>query len=409
MTARPVRVLAAVVVPPHLSVSGAARAAEHLSAAVADLDGFTVDVATMAGAHPEDPEDGGLHHLPVTVSNPLGWTSSFLPNRFRTLFYRSDIPQRARWGDYDVVHIHNPTPALEMWRVARAARRAKVPYVVSTHGFVEIADARKVHGMGRALGAVWWLLVDRPVRLVVRHATEVFVLSPADVPIVEELGGDAARTTVVTNGVALPAVTAADDRAAALARLGVPGDADLGAGRPLRCFFLANHTRNKGLDVLLDAFVRLERPAVLVVGGDKRDLIDYDSYSSRCRPDQRLVFTGRLSDEEVAALFQWTDALVFPTLADTFPLVVLEAMANGTPVVASTVGGIPHQVDEHTGVLVPPGDVDALLAALGQLADTDPATRAAMGRAARDRVEKDFSWASAGAAAAAAYRRIVRR
>ena len=71
--------------------------------------------------------------------------------------------------------------------------------------------------------------------------------------------------------------------------------------------------------------------------------------SAKCRPDQQIIVTGRLRDDEVGAALRRSDLFVFPTLADTFPLVVLEAMAHGVPVLASRVGGIPHQLDERCG------------------------------------------------------------
>jgi glycosyltransferase involved in cell wall biosynthesis len=400
------RVLAAVVVPPHLSVSGASRAAEHLTEALAGYADVDIDIANMS-----QPAAGGVPHgggstprrLPVRTWNPLGWTRRFLPNRYRTLLYGSDLPRKVAHGGYDLVHLHNPTPSIEMMRVARAARRAGVPYVISTHGFVEIADGPVINAMGRAQRAVWAVMVDRPVRWAVRHATRMFLLSPADRPVVDRLDGAAVPASIVPNGVAVPAdVDPADDREH-LERIGV-------ATRPegLTAFFLANHTPNKGVDVLLEAFAGLDLPFTLVVGGDQREVVDYASFAARCSPDQRIVYPGRLSDEEVGALFRWADLFVFPTRADTLPLVVLEAMAHGTPVVASSVGGIPYELEGGCGVLVPPGDVAALQAAITELA-ADPDRLAEMAGAARQRVLAHFTWPRAGAAAHEAYRLVLGR
>ncbi len=402
----PMRVLAAVVVPPHLSVSGASRAAERLSEQLARFDDVTIDIANM-GVQPTGgvAMGGGVvpRRLPVKVWNPLSWTSRFLPNRYRTLLYRSDLPRKVAHGGYDLVHLHNPTPSLEMKRVARAARRAGVPYVISTHGFVEIADGPVINQMGRAQRAVWSVFVDRPVRWSVRHATRMLLLSPADGPVVDRLDGAAVPTSIVSNGVEVPDVDAGRDDATHLDRVGVGEGAD-----GLRAFFLANHTPNKGVDVLLDAFTTLDRPFTLVVGGDQREVIDYDDYASRCGPGQRIVYPGRLSDDEVGALFRWADLFVFPTRADTLPLVVLEAMAHGTPVVASAVGGIPFELEGGCGLLVPPGDVEALRSAITEL-DDDRERLAEMAVAARDRVLEHFTWPSAGAAARRAYGIVLGR
>jgi glycosyltransferase involved in cell wall biosynthesis len=172
--------------------------------------------------------------------------------------------------------------------------------------------------------------------------------------------------------------------------------------------FLANHTPNKGLPVLLEAFTKLDRPYLLIVGGEKRQTIDYQSFVDQCRPGQRIVITGRLSDAEVGAVFRRSDLFVFPTLADTFPLVVLEAMSHGLPVLASRVGGIPHQIDETCGQLVEPGSSPALTAAIESLA-AEPERLQPMGQAGRSIVAQRFSWSEAASQALHSYHRVLRR
>ena len=90
-----------------------------------------------------------------------------------------------------------------------------------------------------------------------------------------------------------------------------------------------------------------------------------------------------------AELSEW-DILFLPSRNEPFGLVVVEAMAAGLPVVATRVGALLEIVDHQTGVLVPPDDVDAMAVALRRLAG-EPATRAAMGRSGRERVERLFT------------------
>ncbi|MDN3568885.1 glycosyltransferase family 4 protein [Paeniroseomonas aquatica] len=387
------RVLAAVVVPPHLSVSGGARAAEQLSAALRPRCEVTV-ASMMNGAG----SAAAVHRLPVRSWLPplLPW--SRLPPRYRTLFYRSDIPRLLAPGAFDLVHLHNPMPALELERIARACRARGLPYVISTHGFNEVANGGTVYGFGRAGRLLWQQLVVAPVARAVRRAAGIFALSPADADIVAAMGF-AGPVTPVPNGVALPGpADAAADRQA-LARLGIPAGSAPGT---LTALFLANHTPNKGLPQLLEAFGRIERPFLLIIGGERRGGIGYDAAIAACRPGQRIVVTGRLSDAEVAAAFRRADLFVFPTLADTLPLVVLEAMAHGLPVVASRVGGIPYQLGGDCGLLVPPGDAGALAAAVEALA-ADPGRRRQAGAAARRRVADRFTWARAAEQALQGY------
>ncbi|ODT55127.1 MAG: glycosyl transferase family 1 [Methylobacterium sp. SCN 67-24] len=393
------KVLAAIVAPPHLSVSGAGRAAEQLSAALSRHCDITV--ASMMGAQLREADAGGLRRAPVKVGlpQPLPWNR--VPNRYRTLFYRSDIPEMLRTGGFDLVHLHNPMPALEMARIARACRAAGVPYVVSTHGFNEIANGTRIYGFGPLRRLAWRTLVTGPVQQTVRGAAAVLGLSPADREIVAAMGL-AGSFALVPNGVPLPGPADSGEDTAIWHRLGVP------ARRPgeLTAMFLANHTPNKGLPILLEAFSGLNCPYTLIVGGETRPEIDYSLANRKRRSDQRIIVTGRVSDREVEALFRRSDLFVFPTLADTFPLVVLEAMSHGLPVLASRVGGIPHQLDQGSGRLVEPGDVGGLRETISALA-AQPERLRSMGQQAKARVARHFTWDNAAERAFAEYEKAL--
>ncbi len=109
-------------------------------------------------------------------------------------------------------------------------------------------------------------------------------------------------------------------------------------------------------------------------------------------------FVGRVPDERLAELYAVADLYVMPSrpvrgmLPEGLGLVYLEAAAAGTPSVATNFGGIPDAiVDDETGVLVEPNDVEALAAAINELLG-DPDRRLAMGEAARERVRAEFTW-----------------
>jgi glycosyltransferase involved in cell wall biosynthesis len=358
----------------------------------------------MNGAGLDDRRRQAVHRIPVRSWLPPFFPWSRLSNRYSTLFYRSDLPDIVRRGDFDLVHIHNPMPALEMERVARACIRRGTPYVVSTHGFNEVANGAQIYGFDAARRLAWKALVESPVARVVARASGVFALSEADFDIVRDMGYAGSELSIVTNGVPVPDPTAGNDDALLLDKLGIPSAKTPGQ---ITCMFLANHTPNKGLPVLLEAFSKLERPYLLIIGGEKRTDVDYQSYVRACRPGQQIIVTGRVGDAEVGAALRRSDLFVFPTLADTFPLVVLEAMAHGVPVLASRVGGIPHQLTSECGVLVAPGDAAALRTAVDELA-SQPERLAAMGRHAQARAVSHFSWAAAANAAAGAYQRILK-
>ncbi len=105
----------------------------------------------------------------------------------------------------------------------------------------------------------------------------------------------------------------------------------------------------------------------------------------------RVHFHGRINDPATMALyFQAADAYAHPAVQDTFPTAILEAMACGTPVVATSVGGIPEQVEDSvTGHLVPHGDVDSMRNRLLDLL-SDEGSRNRMGNAAAARAAQKF-------------------
>ena len=120
--------------------------------------------------------------------------------------------------------------------------------------------------------------------------------------------------------------------------------------------------------------------------------------------------TSGLSDESLAALFASAEVACIPSLYEGFSLPAVEAMASGTPIVASRVGALPEVVgtDGDCADLVPAADVDALTRALGELLDS-PAKRRAMGKAGRNRAINVFSWEAVAAQTVRVYERAIAR
>src|SRR5690606_15607422 len=105
-----------------------------------------------------------------------------------------------------------------------------------------------------------------------------------------------------------------------------------------------------------------------------------------------LHFTGKRQPDELRDYYSAVDVAVTTPWYEPFGLTPLEAMACGTPVVGSDVGGISYTVaDGETGLLVPPRDPHALARALHTIL-SDATRRARMGHAARLRVEREFTW-----------------
>lgn len=380
------KILAAVVIPPHLGASGAVNAAVALSRSIARH--CDIDVAIMADENDQSSE-GRLRLMKRKATNLLAFTQGWLPNKYRTLFYRSDIASLV--GRYDLVHLHNPIPALEMQRIARACVAAGVPYVLTTHGFVEVLGMRAAYKLDLFEAIGGRLLITRPLNYVLKHAHKICCLAPQDQALVAQAGVPSEKLVVIPNGVqpSFYAEPSPETLEAVCAKFQLPLHKDNDARV---CFFLANHTRNKGIDILLEAFLGSDRPYCLIVGGKMRpEDFDYAGYEAQAKPGQRIVFTNALTNDEIRALHHYADLFVFPSRADTLPLVVLEAMAAGRPVLSTRVGGIPFQIDDSCGRLVPPENPDQLRAALEDLLG-DRNRLAAMGEAALRKVKALFDW-----------------
>jgi glycosyltransferase involved in cell wall biosynthesis len=120
--------------------------------------------------------------------------------------------------------------------------------------------------------------------------------------------------------------------------------------------------------------------------------------------------TSGLSDNELAALFASAAVACIPSLYEGFSLPAVEAMASGTPVVASRVGALPEVVgtDGACAELVSPADVDALTRGLGEILDS-PEKRRSMGKAGRNRAINVFSWEAVAAQTVRVYERAIAR
>jgi glycosyltransferase involved in cell wall biosynthesis len=123
----------------------------------------------------------------------------------------------------------------------------------------------------------------------------------------------------------------------------------------------------------------------------------------------RVIFTGRRGPDQLRDYYSAADVVVTTPWYEPFGLTPLEAQACGVPVVGSAVGGITYTVQEGvTGHLVPPRDPQALAERLGELL-SQPERRAQMGRAARERVEREFTWPVVAHRTAQLYQSLLAR
>jgi starch synthase len=219
------------------------------------------------------------------------------------------------------------------------------------------------------------------------------------------------RVHVIHNGID-PNIYSRRESDETLARYGVD------PRRPY-AFFNGRITRQKGLPLLLAAALKLKPAHQLVIAASSPDTpeiaAEVDGLVARVRAEGRdLVWIDHyISRDELIHLHSGATVFVCPSIYEPFGLVILEAMACETAVVASRVGGIPEIVVEgETGVLVDydPADAgaftSALAAGVSALLD-DPAMARRMGEAGRQRVVERFGWPAIAAATVALYEKVL--
>jgi glycosyltransferase involved in cell wall biosynthesis len=152
---------------------------------------------------------------------------------------------------------------------------------------------------------------------------------------------------------------------------------------PLRVLFVGRLVPEKGPGVLLDAAAAMSRPIELRVVGDGplRDVLA--AQVERLGLRDRVVLTGPLGQNELPEQYAWADAFCLPSFAEGLPVVLMEAMSTGLPVVTTRIAGIPELVEDGvSGLTVFPGRPDLVAAALTALAE-DPELRFRLGGTAQ--------------------------
>ncbi len=161
-----------------------------------------------------------------------------------------------------------------------------------------------------------------------------------------------------------------------------------GTERPLVLAVARLDNRHKGLDFLVSAAARVPE-AQFVFAGDGPDRASLEEQALSLGVDDRMTFLGHR--EDIPDLLASCDLFVLPSLYEGLPVSVVEAMAAGKPVVASAIGGTDEAVEHgQTGLLVPPGDPEALANAIRTVL-SDSALAKRMGAAGRARANQEFS------------------
>lgn len=270
-----------------------------------------------------------------------------------------------------------------------AARRAKVPVIVSTR---HNDDAFRYRAPFVGLNRYLWSRVDLGI-----------AVSRSMARFSREIEGAAGELRVIHHGVEIPDPDSGASARAFLGSLVSPEDGPVVG-------MICRLTRQKGVGDGLEAFARVVTRfpgAVLLVAGEGPDRAVLETRALNLGVASRTRFLGWRDDGRrlLAAL----DVLMVPSRWEGFGLVALEAMARGVPVLASRAGALSEVVAEgETGLLVTPGDIDELATGLVKLLQ-DESLRTRLGKAGRDRARRDFGLQRVVEATDAAYRETLQR
>jgi glycosyltransferase involved in cell wall biosynthesis len=254
------------------------------------------------------------------------------------------------------------------------AEAASAPFLLHPHGMEEFHAPT----VKRAL----YFPLRSAVRFAARRAARVLApdASMKD-DVLSNLGIDERKVALVPNAIDLSEV----DRNVRAVALEIPADGPL-------LLSVGRLESNKGFPILVRALSRIPGEFLWVLAGEGPERGSLEAEIERAGLGRRARVLGRVSEDELHALYERCDLFVHPTLYEGSSMVTLEAMAYQKAVVATRVGGIPDKIVEgENGLLVPPGDAEALAKSIAEaLKDVERLrTWGARGRAL---VEARFSW-----------------
>ncbi|MBD2299854.1 glycosyltransferase family 1 protein [Nostoc sp. FACHB-87] len=232
-------------------------------------------------------------------------------------------------------------------------------------------------------------------RAILEQADCVISTSPQEVEDLRQLISPSGRIKVIPCGINTEHFGSVSKKVARQ-QLGIAQDAKI-------ILYVGRFDPRKGIETLVKACACLPNAVQLyLVGGSREDGADFQEQQRIQDLVDKLglkgvtVFTGRISQALLPAYYAAGDICVVPSYYEPFGLVAIEAMAAGTPVIASDVGGLQHTVVHgETGLLVPPRDPNALKSAIRSLLE-NPILQESYGNAARKWVQSRFSTPGVG-------------
>ena len=289
---------------------------------------------------------------------------------------------------FDLIHAHTILP--DGFAAILLGKQLNLPVICTIHGSdINIYPNRNILN----LWTTKWALKKANVCIAVSQRLREKII---------DYGGEDLSVEVVYNG-ADPSVFAPVPKREARRKLNIPIDGDI-------LLYVGNLISVKGVDDLINVFdqVRKQRKQMrlYIVGEGERQNFLKEMVKNRGLGNN-VVFVGRRPHSEIPLWLSAANCLVMPSLSEGFPTLLPEAMMIGIPIVGTNVGGIPEiLIDSVTGILVPPGDVEALVTGINRLADEGLAERLAY--QARQIALSKFTWESNARRMLEIYQSLIR-
>lgn len=336
-----------------------------------------------------------------STKSRLSWTGDIFPNQFQACFLTSDIIKDIHKKKPLLVHLQNPLPALQFKKIASLSYRNRSKIVASTHGFHEVLNSNYSFSFPKQIA--WKYFVSQNILKSLKYIDVVLSGYPEEKSLLTACGVPEEKIILVPNGINpfFLEYPSKNDSDKVCKKFGIKSE------KPI-LLFIGNHTANKGIDTVMRVAHQLSIPATVVVGGRLLSPGEPEEWQAAFQPnsDVDVVFTDYLTLEEQRAFYHLATLLLFPSVSDTLPLTIIEAMACKLPVVAYDVGGISYQLDHESGVVVPKGSFTEYLQTVETLLN-DQNQRLYLGNNAKIRQQSIFSWESAAKKTISVYESLL--
>ena len=269
--------------------------------------------------------------------------------------------------DYDVVHGQHAFTPLSLKAVS-AGRKLGKATLLTTHS-INYENSSAIRALARLTFPYFRYHLRNPHRIIaVSRASREFIKRFTNVPV-----------EVVHNGVNVGFFDIELSREEAKERLGLGERVVLYVGRL---------EPRKGVSTLINAMKHVD--GTLLVAGQGSMFPLLRERAKLLGVSNRVRFLGTVDYSNLPLLYRASDVFVLPSLSEAFGIVLLEAMASGTPVIGTRVGGIPEIID-GCGLLVPPGNARELANAINLVLDNQSVERR-LGRLGKRRAERVYDW-----------------